>query len=70
MFRSRFGTKWSREGPERLKNIYFVFMLELRALVKAAPYLERELRFYTGNEEVSDPHFACLLQLLFLPCIG
>ncbi|KAH7662567.1 Endoplasmic Reticulum Oxidoreductin 1, partial [Aphelenchoides avenae] len=48
-FKDRFGTKWSWEGPERLKNVYFVYLLELRALVKAAPYLEKE-RFYTGNE--------------------
>ncbi|MFH4977283.1 hypothetical protein AB6A40_003992 [Gnathostoma spinigerum] len=50
MFNDRFGTKWSSEGPERLKNIYFVYLLELRALVKAAPYLKKEL-FYTGNEK-------------------
>lgn len=30
-------------------NIYFVYLLELRALVKVAPYLEKEM-FYTGNE--------------------
>ncbi|KHJ82915.1 hypothetical protein OESDEN_17390, partial [Oesophagostomum dentatum] len=32
MFAGRFGTKWSWEGPQRLKNVYFVFLLELRAL--------------------------------------
>lgn len=37
------------EGPLRLKNLYFVYLLELRALAKAAPYLE-SLEFYTGNE--------------------
>lgn len=51
MFRNRFGMKWSWEGPERLKNIYFVYILELRALIKATPYLRKEL-FYTGNSEV------------------
>lgn len=50
MFRSRFGTQWTWEGPQRLKNVYFVYLLELRALVKAAPYLRKEL-FYTGNTE-------------------
>lgn len=50
MFKGRFGTKWSEEGPQRLKNLYFAYLLELRALVKAAPYLQKEL-FYTGNEE-------------------
>ncbi|VDM56394.1 unnamed protein product [Angiostrongylus costaricensis] len=50
MFADRFGTKWSWEGPQRLKNVYFVFLLELRALLKVGPYLQKEL-FYTGNEE-------------------
>ncbi|VDD88884.1 unnamed protein product [Enterobius vermicularis] len=48
MFRGRFGTTWTKDGPERLKNVYFVYLLELRALVKATPYLRNEL-FYTGN---------------------
>ncbi|ETN81333.1 endoplasmic Reticulum Oxidoreductin 1 [Necator americanus] len=50
MFAGRFGTKWSWEGPQRLKNVYFVFLLELRALLKVGPYLQKEL-FYTGNEK-------------------
>ncbi|XP_042217287.1 ero1-like protein isoform X2 [Homarus americanus] len=37
------------EGPLRLKNLYFLYLLELRALAKAAPYLE-SLEFYTGND--------------------
>ncbi|XP_011494252.1 PREDICTED: ero1-like protein [Ceratosolen solmsi marchali] len=37
------------EGPNWLKNLYFVYILELRALAKAAPYLQRE-EYYTGNE--------------------
>ncbi|KAI6234424.1 Endoplasmic Reticulum Oxidoreductin 1 [Aphelenchoides fujianensis] len=49
MFKGRFGTKWSWEGPERLMNVYFVYLVELRALVKVFPYLQKEL-FYTGNE--------------------
>lgn len=53
MFKNRFGTKWTVEGPERLKNVYFVYLLELRALLKAAPYFRKEL-FYTGNAEVSN----------------
>uniref|UniRef100_A0A1I7ZWD6 Endoplasmic oxidoreductin-1 n=1 Tax=Steinernema glaseri TaxID=37863 RepID=A0A1I7ZWD6_9BILA len=50
MFEKAFGTAISAEGPERLKNVYFVYLLELRALMKAAPYLQKEL-FFTGNEE-------------------
>lgn len=38
------------EGPQRLKNLYFLYLLELRALAKAAPYLE-SLEFYTGDED-------------------
>lgn len=37
------------EGPTWLKNLYFTYLLQLRALAKAAPYLERE-EYYTGNE--------------------
>jgi ERO1-like protein alpha len=37
------------EGPNWLKNLYFLYILELRALAKAAPYLQRE-EYYTGNE--------------------
>ena len=38
------------EGPNWLKNLYFVYILELRALAKAAPYLQRE-EYYTGNDD-------------------
>ncbi|KAK6014711.1 endoplasmic Reticulum Oxidoreductin 1 [Ostertagia ostertagi] len=48
MFAGRFGTKWSWEGTSA--NVYFVFLLELRALLKVGPYLQHEL-FYTGNEQ-------------------
>ncbi|XP_035741954.1 ero1-like protein [Vespa mandarinia] len=37
------------EGPNWLKNLYFIYLLELRALAKAAPYLKRE-EYYTGND--------------------
>ncbi|OZC12517.1 endoplasmic oxidoreductin-1 family protein [Onchocerca flexuosa] len=46
LFKNRFVR--TLEGPQRLKNVYFVYLLELRALVKAAPYFRKEL-FYTGN---------------------
>lgn len=36
------------EGPNWLKNLYFVYLLEMRALAKAGPYLERE-DYFTGN---------------------
>jgi ERO1-like protein alpha len=65
MFKDRFGTKWSWEGPERLKNLYFVYLLELRALVKAAPYLQKEL-FYRGNDKEDNETRQNVEQLLEL----
>lgn len=41
--------KTNGEGPKWLRNLYFLYLLELRAIAKAAPYLE-QLSFYTGNE--------------------
>lgn len=29
------------QGPQRLKNLYFTYLVELRALAKAAPYLKK-----------------------------
>jgi ERO1-like protein alpha len=49
-FQQRFSKETTKgEGPHWLRNLYFVYLLELRALNKAANYLERE-EFYTGNE--------------------
>lgn len=36
------------EGPERLKNLYFLYLLELRALSKATPVL-RQIEFKSGQ---------------------
>ncbi|XP_061183412.1 ERO1-like protein beta [Saccostrea echinata] len=50
-FIKRFDPKATKgQGPQRLKNLYFTYLVELRALVKAAPYLEEE-DFFTGNPE-------------------
>lgn len=50
-FMRRFSPEETRsQGPNWLKNLYFVYLLELRALAKAAPYLRKE-RFFTGNDE-------------------
>lgn len=35
-------------GPLRLKNLYFAYLVVLRAITKAAPYWEKA-NFYTGN---------------------
>ncbi|XP_076175933.1 endoplasmic reticulum oxidoreductin-1-like protein [Ptiloglossa arizonensis] len=49
-FQTRFSPdETGGEGPNWLKNLYFTYLLELRALAKAAPYLERE-EYYTGNK--------------------
>ena len=41
-FQSRFDPVFGpEEGPQRLKNLYFTYLVELRALEKAAPYLEQ-----------------------------
>lgn len=50
-FRRRFGPETTEgQGPNWLKNLYFIYLVELRALAKAAPYLEDEM-FYTGETE-------------------
>jgi ERO1-like protein alpha len=41
------------QGPKWLKNLYFIFLVELRALSKAAPYLANET-FYAGRSEIED----------------
>lgn len=48
-FKNRFHPDVIREGPNRLRNLYFTYLVELRALAKAAPYLKRQA-FYTGDE--------------------
>ena len=49
-FERRFSPETTNgEGPNWLRNLYFIYLLELRALAKAAPYLEQET-FYTGKE--------------------
>ncbi|XP_075452913.1 ERO1-like protein beta isoform X2 [Ascaphus truei] len=45
-------TETKGEGPRRLKNLYFLYLIELRALSKVAPYFERSIvDLYTGNLE-------------------
>ncbi|XP_068444799.1 ERO1-like protein beta isoform X2 [Clinocottus analis] len=50
-FRQRFDTAETKgEGTRRLKNLYFLYLIELRALYKVAPYFERAfVNLYTGN---------------------
>ena len=42
-FRLRFSPETTNgQGPQWLKNLYFIYLLELRAITKAAPYFEKE----------------------------
>ncbi|KAL4239169.1 protein folding in endoplasmic reticulum [Mactra antiquata] len=50
-FQRRFDhTQSNGRGPQWLKNLYFTYLVELRAIAKAAPYFEEE-GFFTGNDE-------------------
>lgn len=50
-FQRRFSPEGSGgEGPQWLKNLYFLYLLELRALAKASETLERA-DFYTGRAQ-------------------
>lgn len=49
-FKKRFSPETTNnEGPHWLRNLYFIYVIELRALAKVAPYLKRE-EFYTGTK--------------------
>jgi hypothetical protein len=53
------------EGPRRLRNLYFLYLIELRALSKVAPYFERAIvDLYTGNVE-EDTNTKTLLLSIF-----
>ncbi|XP_076339664.1 ERO1-like protein alpha isoform X1 [Tachypleus tridentatus] len=63
-FLKRFSTdKTDGEGPDRLKNLYFVYLLELRALAKAALYLESQ-SFYTGDDAEDGEVISAVMELL------
>lgn len=60
-FRRRFD---SVEGTRRLKNLYFLFLIELRALYKVAPYFERTVvHLYTGSRDEDQATKDLLLSL-------
>ncbi|KAJ0032931.1 hypothetical protein NQD34_000038, partial [Periophthalmus magnuspinnatus] len=60
-FRRRFD---SLEGTRRLKNLYFLFLIELRALFKVAPYFERSVvHLYTGKSQEDQRTKDLLLKL-------
>lgn len=64
-FRQRFDTAETKgEGTRRLKNLYFLYLIELRALYKVAPYFERAfINLYTGNTQEDGATKDLLLQV-------
>ncbi|XP_067940008.1 ERO1-like protein alpha [Watersipora subatra] len=50
-------------GPTYLRNLYFTYLVELRALAKAAPYLKDQL-FYTGKKEYDEKTRETVAKLL------
>lgn len=61
-FKLRFDPETTNgQGPQWLKNLYFIYLVELRAISKAANYFEKEA-FYTGiiGQEDEDTKSAVL----------
>ncbi len=49
-FNKKFDLKVTNgESSQYLRNIYFVYLVELRAIKKATPYLQRQT-FFTGDQ--------------------
>ncbi|XP_056442703.1 ERO1-like protein beta isoform X1 [Gadus chalcogrammus] len=64
-FRQRFDPAETKgEGTRRLKNLYFLYLIELRALSKVAPYFDRSfINLYTGNNQEDGATKDLLLQI-------
>lgn len=66
LFHQRFDPELTAgQGPFWLKNLYFVYLLELRALAKAADYLARQT-FFTGREQEDKETVIAVKELLSL----
>ncbi|NXC89440.1 ERO1A protein, partial [Cercotrichas coryphoeus] len=67
-FQQRFDEVLTRgEGPRRLKNLYFLYLIELRALSKVLPFFERpSFQLYTGNRSQDAEMKHLLLEILHL----
>lgn len=65
-FRARFDSELTQgEGPKRLRNLYFLFLIELRALAKALPAVnERSFRLFTGQPQEDRKNKERLLDVL------
>lgn len=67
-FRKRFDAELTAgEGPKRLRNLYFLYLMELRALAKALPFFQRSsFQLYTGRAEEDQKHKELMLDILQL----
>lgn len=67
-FRKRFDAELTAgEGPKRLRNLYFLYLIELRALAKALPFFQRSsFQLYTGRAEEDQRHKELMLDILQL----
>uniref|UniRef100_A0A8C7FGH5 ERO1-like protein alpha n=1 Tax=Oncorhynchus kisutch TaxID=8019 RepID=A0A8C7FGH5_ONCKI len=65
-FQQRFDAQLTNgEGPKRLRNLYFLYLIELRALAKVLPLLQRpSFQLYTGQSTQDRQHKRVLLELL------
>ncbi|XP_005751482.1 ERO1-like protein alpha [Pundamilia nyererei] len=67
-FRQRFDSELTvGEGPKRLRNLYFLYLIELRALAKVLPFFQQSsFQLYTGRPEEDQKHKEQLLDILQL----
>ncbi|XP_034536913.1 ERO1-like protein alpha [Notolabrus celidotus] len=67
-FRQRFDSELTAgEGPKRLHNLYFLYLIELRALAKALPFFQQpSFQLFTGRPEEDQSHKELLLDILQL----
>uniref|UniRef100_A0A8C6KTX2 ERO1-like protein alpha n=1 Tax=Nothobranchius furzeri TaxID=105023 RepID=A0A8C6KTX2_NOTFU len=65
-FKQRFDSELTAgEGPKRLRNLYFLYLIELRALAKVLPFFQQpSFRLYTGRAEEDQNHKEMLLDIL------
>lgn len=67
-FQLRFDEELTKgEGPKRLRNLYFLYLIELRALAKVLPFFERpSVHLYTGEAEEDKQVKEQVLELLHM----
>uniref|UniRef100_A0AAY4AKL2 ERO1-like protein alpha n=1 Tax=Denticeps clupeoides TaxID=299321 RepID=A0AAY4AKL2_9TELE len=65
-FQQRFDEELTEgEGPKRLRNLYFLYLIELRALAKALPFFQRpSFQLFTGRPEEDGKNRRLLVELL------